>query len=185
MNSILRRFRLALVPVLITLVCSASSANASSYTIAPLTKNFGNTTVGTTSLSSSFTVTNTGSTAVTVTAYDVAPSQFLFFAGWAPKTLLAGQKTTYDVKFAPTAGQVYNGTLTIYVDGVPNIVNLTGTGKTTKAKATLSVTALDFGSNPAGQTSLAQNVTVTNTGTATFLLKTITIDPPYAVTGFN
>lgn len=187
MSALLTRWRFAsiLVAACLVLVCWPTLAAASSYTINPPSKNFGNVTVGMTSLSSSFTVTNTGSTAVTVTAYDVAPSQFLFFAGWAPKTLLAGQKTTYDLKFAPSAGQIYNGTFTIYVDGVPNIITLTGTGKITKAKSTLSVTAMDFGANPAGQTSLAQTVTVTNTGTAAMLLKTVTVDPPFAVTGFT
>jgi len=165
--------------------CWVSLASASSYTVLPVSKNFGNVNVGTTSLSSSFTVKNTGTTAITVTSYSLSPSQFLFFAGWAPKTLLPGQSTVYDVKFSPSAGQGYNGTLTIFVDGAPNVVNLTGTGKVTQAKSTLSVTALDFGANPAGQTSLAQTVTVTNTGKAAFLLKTVTVDPPYAVTGFT
>ena len=66
---------------------------------------------------------------------------------------------------------VYNGTFTIYVDSVPTVITLTGTGKATAAKASLSTTSLDFGSNPAGQTSLPQSVTVTNTGGETGHLK--------------
>ena len=184
MNAIQTRLGPVLAVACLGVIFWPSLASAS-YTITPTSKNFGNVTVGLVSGSTSFTVTNTGTTAVTVNSYALAPSQFLFFAGWAPKTLLAGQKTTYDVKFAPTAAQVYNGTFTIYVDSVPTVITLTGTGKATAAKASLSTTSLDFGSNPAGQTSLPQSVTVTNTGASSMTLNSIVVDPPFAVTGFN
>ena len=178
------RLASALAVTCITVICWPSLASAS-YTVSPSSKNFGNVTLGLVSGSASFTVTNTGSTAVTVTSYALSSPQFIFFAGWAPKTLLAGQKTTYDVKFVPSVAQAYNGTFTIFVDGNPFVVTLTGTGKATKAKASLSATALDFGSNPAGQASAPQNVTVTNTGTGSVTVKSITVDPPFAVTGFS
>jgi hypothetical protein len=186
MNALPIRSRLASILVLacLAVICLPTLASAS-YTISPSSHNFGNVTVGLVSGSTSFTVTNTGTTSITVTSFALAPSQFIFFAGWAPKTLLAGQKTTFDVKFVPTAAQLYNGTFTIYVDSVPTVITLTGTGKVTKAKAGLSVTSLDLGSNPAGQTSLPQTVTVTNTGTASMTLNSIVVDPPFAVTGFN
>ncbi len=179
--------RKCLLPLVLSgLLFLAHAASAqTSYTIKPTSKDFGTVTVGLVSSSSDFVVTNTGSTAITVNSYTLSVPQFLFFSGWAPKTLLPGESTSYDLRFAPGAAQSYSGTFTINVNNTPNVISLTGTGQTVNASPVLSATSLDFGSNPAGQTSPSQTVTVTNNGTAKVTLSSITVDPPFQVSGFS
>lgn len=185
MNSVVTRVRpgLFLFTILIGLMPPALAQT--SYTITPTSKNFGTITVGLVSDSTSFVVKNTGTTNVTVNSYSISAPQFLFFAGWAPKTLLVGQSTSYDVKFAPTAAQTYSGTITFYVNNTPTVIALSGTGRVVKAKSSLSTNAINLGYNPAGQVSASQSFTVTNTGSAKFTIQSITVDPPFLLSGFN
>jgi len=166
-------------------ILSIVAAAQTSYTISPSSKNFGSVTVGMVSGSTSFTVTNTGTTTITVNSYTLSAPQFLFFTGWAPKTLPPGQHTSYEVKFAPDSVTSFSGSITIYVNNTANVIPLTGSGKAAKEKVSLSTTSLSFAATPAGQSSITQPVTINNKGTGNMTVNSVTVDPPFFVSGFS
>jgi len=93
--------------------------------------NFGQVPVETTSTSQSLTLTNLGSTAITVSAVKAnAPFAVSGFSGSA--TLNAGQSLPLAVTFAPAAQTSYSGRLTITstAPSSPNTVTLSGSGVT-------------------------------------------------------
>jgi hypothetical protein len=145
---------------------------------------FSNQAVNSTSSARTLTVTNTGTSSVTISAVTITPTEFTLFSG-GPITLSAGASTEYKVKFSPDALQTFNGQLTLTIAGsnTPVVVPLKGTGAV--ASISVSPTLLTFASQPLGTTSAPQRVTITNTGGANVTVKLPYITPPFVVTGFS
>jgi hypothetical protein len=111
------------------------------------------------------TLSNTGTSAVSITGHSITGTGFTL-TGWAaPGSLNPGQTTSFTVTFAPTSGIAASGSVSITSNapGSPLIIGLTGTGTTTQAQMTISPATLPFNNVNVGG-SLAQNVTLTNTG---------------------
>lgn len=121
---------------------------------------------------------------LTVTSFSITPSEFHLIDGYAPTTLNPGGSIAYQINFVPDAAQVFNGNITLTIDGVttPVVVNLTGTGKKTLAVGQVTPTTIAF-SQPVGTTSAPTTVSVSNTGKSSMTLNAVTIDPPFSVTG--
>jgi hypothetical protein len=173
-------------PQKVVLTGTGSQPNIS-YTVLPSSIAFNKTTVGLQSNCQPVTVTNTGSTSLTISSFSLTP--FLVFQlqyGYAPVTVTAGATQTYCIKFVPGAAQAYSGQLSISIAGItnPSIVTFTGTGASTTAVATVTPNTLNFGSQPLGSTT-SQTVTVTNTGKAALHLSSVTDEAPFSYTGYT
>jgi len=168
------------------ILCLASSGVAQvSYTFRPIREQFPKTTIGTASHTTTFILTNTGTTNLTVESMTLTPSEFQLVTGWSPNTASPGKSLAFGVNFVPDAAKTFNGQLTLYITGAsPLILPLRGTGLTTTAAASLSSPSLTFSAQSLG-TSSSQSVTITNVGTAPVTVESINIDPPFTVQGFT
>ncbi len=101
-------------------------------------------------------------------------------------TLAPNAFANFTFSFTPSTTGNLSGTATFSLDsGSAQAVTLTGTGTSTTAIASLNATSLAFGNQPLGTMSLAQMVTVTNRGTTSFTIETVTTTTPFLQTGFN
>ena len=174
------------LPFASAILCLASSGVAQvSYTVRPIREQFPKTTIGTVSHTTTFILTNTGTTNLTVESMTLTPSEFQLVTGWSPNTAGPGKSLAFGVNFVPDAAKTFNGQLTLYITGAsPLILPLRGSGLTTTAAASLSTPSLTFSAQSLG-TSSSQSVTITNVGTAPVTLESINIDPPFTVQGFT
>jgi hypothetical protein len=163
----------------------AVGTQAQTFTISPSSLSFGSQTVGTFS-QSTVTLLNTGHTNLSLSSFTLAPSEFQLVNGYAPAVLGPDRAMYFTIVFVPNAAQTFSGQLTINIEGLsPQVVALSGQGLTTGAVATLSASAIDFGSVLQGTTSAPQALKVTNTGTSPVKLLAANADPPFTVNGFS
>nr|HEX4312578.1 choice-of-anchor D domain-containing protein [Kofleriaceae bacterium] len=149
-----------------------ASANPSSLT-------FGAQRVGTTSAAQTVTVKNTGSSTLTITAA-AATGAFAVQPPALPAVLAIGQTASFAVTFAPTAGGPATGTLAFTSDATASpSVALAGTG--TAPGIAAAPLALAFGNQRIHIASAPQTVDVSNTGTASLTISSITPPQGYAV----
>jgi FtsP/CotA-like multicopper oxidase with cupredoxin domain len=131
---------------------------------------FGNQLVGTASAVQGVTLTNVGTSPLTIGS--VTPAGDFTQANNCVGNLAAGRSCTINVRFRPTASGVRTGTITI-TDGditSPQVVSLTGTG--VAPVNSVQPTSLIF-SSPLNVTTAAQPVTVSNTGTSPLTINSI------------
>ena len=134
----------------------------------PTSVNFGSVTTGSSSVSQSVAITNTGARSLTLSGYILSSTAFSFTSTPpAPLSLNPGETTHLSVSFSPnTAGNI-SGTLTVSSNAGSgsNTVALTGTGlQSTKSPLlSASVTSLAFGNVNIGSSS-SQNVVLSNSG---------------------
>jgi hypothetical protein len=144
---------------------------------------FGNQPVTTASVVQTVTVTNTGSSPLTISSVAVTGTNAAAFAetSTCAAPLAASASCTVSVTFTPTAAGPASATviLTDNAAGSPQSITLSGTG--TVPVATLSATSLNFGTQLVNTTSGPQSVTLTNTGLAPLTVGTVSI----AGTGFS
>jgi phospholipase C len=118
-------FRFLAMPALL---CATALAADPIVTLSTKTMLFGSQTVGTTSAFKSVTVTNSGTSALTITSI-VASANFGETTNCGA-TIPAGKRCAIKVTFSPTTTGVLNGTVTITDNaaGSPQIIKLRGTG---------------------------------------------------------
>ena len=167
--------RLALVTFCLLLLGSATQLHAQGTTVSRSSIDFGNQLVGTTSPATALTVTNTGTTSITVTSV-TAPSPFSAGTACNSKKLAPNATCSFNVTFKPMAPGFATGTLTVAFAApiASQTVSLSGTG--IEPIATVSATSLSFGNEQVGTTSTAQPVTLSNTGTAPLQVNGISIN---------
>jgi hypothetical protein len=124
------------------------------------------------------TLKNTGTVTTTISSIALGGSNttsFLELSGCG-STLAAGASCSIYVAFAPTSAAALSATLSVKdtATGSPQTVALTGTG-TSAPSVKLSTTSIAFPTTTHGTTSEAQPVTLTNGGTATLTLSSITL----------
>jgi len=127
---------------------------------------FGSQSVGTTSASQSFTLSNAGSEPLRISSI-VATGDFAA-TNTCGSTLAIGATCTVTVTFKPTAQGTRTGAvvLTDAAASSPQTLGLTGTGVFVGPGVSLSPSSLSFSSQAVGTTSAAQTVTLTNSGNA-------------------
>jgi trimeric autotransporter adhesin len=103
----------------------------------------------------------------------IDPSDFSF-TSTCSATLAPGKTCLVTVTFKPTAEGSLQATLSVLnaTLGLTQSVSLYGTG----TAVSLSPSSLNFGSEPVGQTSAAQTVTLTNEGTTTLGITAVNIN---------
>jgi hypothetical protein len=173
----------------LTLILSLAAIGAGSataqVTISPTSISFGSVYLGLTSSTKVVTLTNTGTKTVSVTSLSIsAPFQLMSGQYLVSTSIAAGKSVTYNLVFEPTAAQTYSSTATFTVSGTNYSTTLKGAGLSTTAVASINPTSINFGSVAIGSTS-TENVTVTNTGTAQFMITAIGSYPPFSVGGFT
>jgi len=155
-------------PQYISLTGSTSSVGLSASNLA-----FGNQQIGMASSTQALTVTNNGTTALTISTINASGA----FSQTNDCTTAPLQPTTncvINVTFTPTAPGLSVGALAIIdnAPGSPQVVLLTGTGVSQPA-VSLSASSLTFGTQAAGTTSAAQTLNLTNSGNAALAITSI------------
>jgi hypothetical protein len=129
--------------------------------------------VNTTSTAQSVTVTNTGSTNLTISGVNAS-------AGYDEDdncgTLAPNGTCTVNISFVPSTSGPENGTVTVSYGGTSSVINTTGTG----VNLGLAPPPTPFPNQLVGTHSTAQTVTVTNTSSSS-----ITISSVIASAGFG
>ena len=149
--------------------------------VAPASLAFGGQPVQTLSSRQIVTVTNSGSTGLAVSSIVIA-GDFLETDTCSGRTIAPGSACQIQVRFSPSASGTRTGTLTISanVTGGQQTVSLTGTG-TAPAAIVLLPNSVSFGNQQIATTSAAQQVTVSNTGSAAIALTSESITGPFAI----
>src|SRR5207249_1810839 len=132
---------------------------------------FGNQNVGTPSAAKAVTLSNPGSTALSITSIGFTGTNPGDFGQsnncpLSPSTLAANGTCTINVTFTPTATGARSATLTVTdnASNSPQTAGVSGTG--VGPTATLSPTSLTFSNQNVNTTSAPKTVTLSNTGNA-------------------
>jgi hypothetical protein len=177
MLTAMRRRNLCLATCLLLAGLFSLSASAQ-LTSTPASLAYGTVYLGTISTSKSVTIKNTGTASATITAVSSNCKEYKLSAGTTPITLAAGKTTSFSFIFQPDLNQAFNCTYTLTATGTSNLaIPVTGTGATSKAVVSLNTNTLSFPNQTVGTSSAAQNIVISNTGTATIKLNTITVQP--------
>src|SRR5438445_746585 len=154
----------------------------STVSLSPASLTFANQAVGTTSAAQFSTLTNSGSTTITISGMTITGTNSGDFTQThtCGASLAAGTSCTIGVTFKPTAtGSRSAGiAVTDNAGGSPQTAALSGSGVssgTTGPVASLSPTSLAFGNQTVGTTSAAKVVTLSNTGSAALSISGIAI----------
>ncbi len=149
--------------------------------LSPTSLAFGDQLLQTTSAGQNVTLTNTGNTALTITAIAVKGTYQNWFAttNTCGTSVAAGASCTITTTFTPLADGAAAPSINLTDNGTgsPQTVALSGTG--VSPTVTLAPTILSFGNTNVGSSATAQTATVTNTGTGTLTITSI------GVTGTN
>lgn len=161
-------------------VALSGTGTQSGVSLSPGDLNFDNQNVNTTSAPQTVTLTNTGSTTLTLTAISIAGGDAGDFAetntcGALPAQLAVGSSCTFSVTFTPLATGSRSASLRITdnAPGSPQTVPLSGTG--IQPSVTLSPASLTFPVQRLKTSSKVMAVTVSNTGTGTLNVASISV----------
>jgi hypothetical protein len=126
--------------------------------------------------SQTFTLTNTGSAALTISQLGVSGTGYSLSGLVTPSTVAPGASTTFSATFAPTTAASLPGTITINSNAPtsPSTVALSGTGVAGTVILSANPTSLAFGNVNAGATN-SKSVTLTNNGTGNVTISQITV----------
>ncbi|HEV3279584.1 MAG TPA: choice-of-anchor D domain-containing protein, partial [Terriglobia bacterium] len=150
----------------------------------PTSINFGSVNIGVTSSPQTVTLTNIGTSALSLSSIATA-APYNQTNNTCSGSLGAGATCRVSVTFTPTGAGTAPGALTI-TDGAigsPQIVMLSGSGS--GPVASFSPSSFNFGNQIVGTTSTAQIVTLTNTGNATLNISSLTAAGAYAIASTN
>jgi subtilase family serine protease len=165
-------------PQKVTLTGTGTGGSSGTVTLTPASLAFPNTIVGATSDAQLVTLTNSGSTAVTVSSIALSgtnPTAFLDLTSCG-SSVAAGTSCSIYVAFKPASAAALSATLSVTdnATGSPQKVTLTGTG-TAAPSVKLSATSIAFGTVAHGTTSPAKALTLTNSGTSILTLTSIAL----------
>jgi hypothetical protein len=146
----------------------ALSGTGTAASLTPASLNFGTLLLGTSSPSQPATLTNHGTTGLTITS--IATSSPYTETNNCGSSLAAGASCTINVVYTATAVGTQNGTLSVQ-DDATQMVPLTGIG----TAITLSPASVNFGNQAKGTSSAPQAVTMSNIGTSNVTIGTIAI----------
>jgi hypothetical protein len=139
--------------------------------------------VGVASASQDATMTNTGGATLLISSIGVtgANASSFAFASTCGPSLATGASCTIHGHFTPTATGPLSAAVTITDNaaGSPQSIALTGTGAT-PATVSLSATSLTYADQAVETESASQSVTLTNTGSASLTIPSLTVTGPNA-----
>lgn len=149
--------------------------------LAPTSLTFASQILGTTSPAQTVTLTNTGSTGLTITS--IVASTGYAQTNTCGSSVAAGAACSISVTFAPTITGTQTGTITLTDNAVSGsqTISLTGTGSTAPA-VSIAPSSLTFSSQPIDSTSATQNFTLTNTGSGALTVTSVATTGDYSQT---
>ena len=152
------------------------SGTGTTAKLAPTPLGFGTLAVGLTSAVKKVTLTNIGTTALTISSIAVTGAEAADFPETATtcgSSLAAAASCTVSLTFKPSTTGARSATLTVTDNaaGSPQQVPLSGTGTT----AELTPSSLSFGTLAVGLTSAAKTVTLKNVGTTALTITSIAL----------
>jgi hypothetical protein len=154
--------------------------------ISPATFNFGSVVDGQTK-SQSFTVTNSGTAALTVAQLSPNGGSYSVSGLNAPANIAAGASTTFSVLFAPTTAGSLAGSVSVTSNSPssPNVVALSGTGIAASVTLSTNPTSVSFTGVNVGSSS-AKSVTITNSGNTSVTISQVSVNAKdFAVSGMS
>ena len=157
-----------------------SAFSSAPYTASPNSLAFGNVIIGASSASQAVTITNTGTSSLSISSATLGgtnPGQFSRTNGCS-NALAPGAQCAVLVYFKPTSTGTKSATLTVTPSGgaAPVAVSLSGTGVTGSVPSfSLSTSSLSFGTIVVGTTSSANTVTITNIGSVLLPITSISL----------
>jgi YVTN family beta-propeller protein len=170
-----------------TVLQQAGMGGAPAVSLSASSLTFSSQQVGISSGAQSVTLTNTGTSALTITSVTLTGANASDYSETStcplsPATLATSGTCTVSVTFLPTAAGTRTASISIADNGTgsPQSVSLSGTG--TAPAVSLSVTSLAFGNQQLKTTSAPQTVTLTNTGTAPLNITSIAASGDYGQT---
>lgn len=150
----------------VSVALSGTGALAASLAISPASYAFGTVTVGGSSASQTFTLTNTGGAPASTVGVAITGANSLDFVivgtNCAGVTLNPGQSCGGSLIFSPTAGGTRAADLTATTSGITGSAPLSGSGFVPAALSTDQ--SFNFGNAYIGSTTPYRTFTVTNTG---------------------
>ena len=146
----------------LTVALAGTGQAPASMVLTPSSLTFTATAVGSQSSPQYVTIANTGGEPSTLTSETVT-GDFSVSANTCAKTVAPNNSCTLGIVFAPTASGTRNGTLTVTDSVGTQTAPLTGTGQAPATDA-LSPASLTFAAQQVGTVSVAQQVTLTNSG---------------------
>ena len=164
----------------VQVVLLAGTGNAPGVELSPASVNFGSAVVGASSVPQSITLTNNGSSSLTVAS--VTPSgDFIESDNCVSSSPIAsGSSCTIQATFTPSATGTRQGALAVVDDAGTQVASLQGTG--TAPGVTLSTSTLSFTGQTVGTSSAAQTATLTNSGTSGLTVTSFTTGGDFSVT---
>jgi hypothetical protein len=151
-----------------------AKAGTNAVTVSPDSLSFGNQAINSTSSAQSATLTNNQTIPLTITSLSLNLSDYSYTTTCpsTPQTLAAGASCKISISFTPTVTGSRTATLVVLTDsGVNPMVSLSGTGV---LAALVSPSALVFGSEKVGTSTLAQTVTLTNNQSTALTISSVT-----------
>jgi sugar lactone lactonase YvrE len=167
-------------PLTVVLSGNGTAAPAPQPVLTPATLNFGNVTIGTTSSAQTATLKNTGTAALSVVGFNFLGSNPGGFSETnnCGNSLAAGASCSISVVCEPVIVETLTASLAAnFSSPIPQqFVALTCNGTAAAApQATLSPATADFGNVTTGTTSSAQTFTLSNTGTTSLGITSISL----------
>ncbi len=160
---------------------SALSGTGTAIKFNPASLTFTTTAVGTSSSPMTDTLSNLGSSAITISSIAIGGTNSTDFTQTnnCGSTLAAKGSCTITVTFTPTATGTRSANVTVTDSDVtsPQKLVLTGTGSQPSVSYTVLPTSIAFNSTDVGLQSNCQPVVVTNTGTTTLTVSSFTLTP--------
>jgi probable HAF family extracellular repeat protein len=160
--------------------------SAPTVTLSPTTLSFPAQVLGTASQAKTVTLKNTGNASLTITGIAITGSNPGSFAQThtCGGSLAVGASCTISVKFKPTMVGPRSAALSISDNaaGSPQKVPLSGTGVVSGPNATLSPASLTFADQLVGTTSAGKSLKLSNYGTATLNITSITASSDFSQT---
>jgi len=123
-----------------------------------------------------FSISNTGTVALQISALSVSNKEFTVTGPAAPLSLLPAKSTTYTLTFAPTTAGSATATVSIMTNATSQAASiaLAGNGEAAFANLVVKPTSINFG-NLALKSTSTQNVTLQNTGDISLTLQGVTV----------
>jgi len=142
--------------------------------VTPTSASFGSVVIGV-SNSQAFTLSNAGSSSVTISQASVTGSGFTLSGLTTPLTITPGNSSTFSAVFTPTLASSVSGSISLVSDSPnsPLRINLSGTGVTATRLLGASPTSLSFGSVNVGSNS-SLKVALTNSGNSNVTISGVT-----------
>jgi hypothetical protein len=162
---------------------TGSGSTTGQLSASPSSLGFGSVTVGSNE-SLSGTITNTGSSSVSVSNVQISGTGFTLSGISSSFTLNAGQSTTFTVKFAPTSTGAASGSVTVTSNASnPTLTtSLSANGTTTAGQLTVSPSSIGFGNVDVGS-SAAQTSTISATGGTVTVNSAASSSSQYVISG--